>query len=127
MCLPSMHKGFLANLSLPLHPLYRQQHPAAQILKANSAPKMKMAKVSCIKDTKYVVSLETSFSVILDTWRQLKEIDETHMPRYVCVRERERKKKLEDEVMEEARWNTNLQPAKQSAWLLSKYEVPILL
>lgn len=45
--LPSMHRGFLANFSLPRQPLYRQQHPAAQILKANSAPKTKIANVSC--------------------------------------------------------------------------------
>lgn len=48
--LPSMHRGFLANFSLPRQPLYRQQHPAAQILKANSAPKTKIANVSCVKN-----------------------------------------------------------------------------
>lgn len=47
--LPNMHKGFLANFSRPRQPLYRQQHPAAQILKANSAPKMKIANVSCVE------------------------------------------------------------------------------
>lgn len=48
--LPNMHKGFLANFSRPRQPLYRQQHPAAQILKANSAPKMKIANVSCVEE-----------------------------------------------------------------------------
>lgn len=45
-----MHRGFLANFSLPRQPLYRQQHPAAHILKANSAPKMKIANVSCVEE-----------------------------------------------------------------------------
>lgn len=59
--LPNMHRGFLANFSRPRQPLYRQQHPAAQILKANSAPKMKIANVSCAKEhmngvTQYPVS-----------------------------------------------------------------------
>ena len=48
--LPNMHKGFLANFSRPRQPLYLQQHPAAQILKANSAPKMKIANVSCVEE-----------------------------------------------------------------------------
>lgn len=48
--LPNMHRGFLANFSRPRQPLYRQQHPAAQTLKANSAPKTKIANVSCVED-----------------------------------------------------------------------------
>ena len=50
--LPKIHKGLRANLSRPLHPLYRQQHPAAHILSPNSAPKMKMVKVSWENQTR---------------------------------------------------------------------------
>lgn len=39
-------KGFRANLSLPLHPLYRQQHPADQILTMYSTPKTTMVTIS---------------------------------------------------------------------------------
>lgn len=35
---PMTQKGFLANLSLPCHPRYLQQQPAAQILMKYSSP-----------------------------------------------------------------------------------------
>lgn len=45
-------KGFLANLSRPLHPLYRQQQPAAQILTMYSTPNTTIVTTSCSTTTK---------------------------------------------------------------------------
>lgn len=44
---PMTQKGFLANFSLPLHPLYRQQQPAAHILTMYSTPNTTMVTISC--------------------------------------------------------------------------------
>ncbi len=44
---PMTQKGFLANFSLPLHPLYRQQQPAAHILTIYSTPNTTMVTISC--------------------------------------------------------------------------------
>lgn len=43
---PMTQKGFLANFSLPLHPLYRQQQPAAHILTMYSTPNTTMVTIS---------------------------------------------------------------------------------
>lgn len=64
---------------------------------------MKMAKVSWIKDTNYIVRLVMSFAVILVTWRQLKGTDEVQVLRYVCVRERGKKWKGEHRLTKEVR------------------------
>lgn len=45
---PMTQKGFLANFSLPLHPLYRQQQPADHILTIYSTPNTTMVTISCI-------------------------------------------------------------------------------
>lgn len=39
-------KGFRANFSLPLHPRYRQQHPADQILTMYSTPNTTIVTIS---------------------------------------------------------------------------------
>lgn len=39
-------KGFRANFSLPLHPRYRQQHPADQILTMYSTPNTTIITIS---------------------------------------------------------------------------------
>lgn len=44
---PMTQKGFLANFSLPLHPLYRQQQPADHILTIYSTPNTTMVTISC--------------------------------------------------------------------------------
>lgn len=46
---PMTQKGFLANFSLPLHPLYRQQQPADHILTIYSTPNTTMVTISCIE------------------------------------------------------------------------------
>lgn len=51
---PMTQKGFLANLSLPLHPLYRQQHPAAHIRTMYSTPNTTMVTISCWSRNKRV-------------------------------------------------------------------------
>lgn len=43
---PITQNGFLANLSLPLQPRYRQQQPAAQILTKYSTPNTTMVTIS---------------------------------------------------------------------------------
>lgn len=46
ICLPMTQKGFRANFSLPLHPRYRQQHPADQILTMYSTPNTTIVTIS---------------------------------------------------------------------------------
>ena len=48
---PMTQKGFLANLSRPLHPLNRQQQPAAQILTRYSTPNTTMVTTSWDRTT----------------------------------------------------------------------------
>lgn len=48
---PMTQKGFLANLSRPLSPLYLQQQPAAQILTIYSTPNTTMVTTSCYTST----------------------------------------------------------------------------
>lgn len=56
---PMTQKGFLANFSLPLHPLYRQQQPAAHILTMYSTPNTTMVTISCGKKQNGGVNLVT--------------------------------------------------------------------
>lgn len=44
---PITQKGLRANFSLPLHPLQRQQQPAAHILTMYSTPNTTMVTISC--------------------------------------------------------------------------------
>lgn len=50
---PMTQKGFRANFSLPLHPLYRQQQPADHIRTMYSTPKTTMVTISCIKPQRW--------------------------------------------------------------------------
>lgn len=59
---PMTQKGFLANFSLPLHPLYRQQQPAAHILTMYSTTNTTMVTISCVKNQNGGVNLVTLFT-----------------------------------------------------------------